>query len=182
METEKIVLAGGCFWCIEPVFKRINGVQSVMCGYTGGTTRNPTYDDICTGKTGHAEAIKVEFDKNTINLSTLLEVFLTIHDPTTLNKQGADIGTQYRSAIFYEGEEQRTAAENAISKINKSKNWENPIVTTLERLTEFYEAENYHQDFFTKNPNNRYCQISIIPKLRKLDGLFKNLLKQTKYN
>ncbi len=175
MEIEKIVLAGGCFWCIEPVFKKINGVQSVMCGYTGGTTRNPTYDEICTGKTGHAEAIKVEFDKNKINLPTLLEVFFTIHDPTTPNRQGADIGTQYRSAIFYEGEEQRAAAENAISKTNKSGIWENPTVTTLERLTEFYEAEQYHQDFFKKNPNNRYCQISITPKLRKFYDLFKNL-------
>ncbi|MCC8345379.1 peptide-methionine (S)-S-oxide reductase MsrA [Pseudomonas stutzeri] len=174
MKTEKIVLAGGCFWCLEPVFKRIKGVQSVICGYTGGTLNAPTYDDVCTGKTGHAEAIKVEFDSGKISLSELLDIFFKIHDPTTLNRQGADIGTQYRSAIFYDSDEQLGAAKNAILETEKNGPWKKPTTTTLERLTEFFEAEEYHQDFFTKNPNNRYCQISISPKLSKLESIIKN--------
>ncbi|WP_445941104.1 peptide-methionine (S)-S-oxide reductase MsrA [Pseudomonas sp.] len=173
MKTERIVLAGGCFWCLEPIFKRIKGVQSVICGYTGGTLNAPTYDDICTGKTGHAEVIKVYFDRSKISLPELLDIFFVIHDPTTLNRQGADIGTQYRSAIFYDSEEQRAAAETAILEVEKKGTWTNPTVTTLERLTEFFEAEEYHQEFFAKNPNNRYCQISIVPKLAKLESKLK---------
>lgn len=174
MKTEKIVLAGGCFWCLEPVFKRIKGVQSVICGYTGGTLNAPTYDDVCTGKTGHAEAIKIEFDSSKISLSELLDIFFAIHDPTTLNRQGADIGTQYRSAIFYDSDEQLITAKTAILETEKNGLWKQPTATTLERLSDFFEAEGYHQDFFTKNPNNRYCQISIAPKLAKLETIFKN--------
>lgn len=174
MKTEKIVLAGGCFWCLEPVFKRIKGVQSVICGYTGGTLNAPTYDDVCTGKTGHAEAIKVEFDSSEISLSELLDIFFAIHDPTTLNRQGADTGTQYRSAIFYNNDEQLEIAKNAILETEKKGTWKSPVVTTLERLAEFFEAEEYHQDFFTKNPSNRYCQISISPKLAKLEKIIKH--------
>ncbi|WP_430736878.1 peptide-methionine (S)-S-oxide reductase MsrA [Pseudomonas lundensis] len=175
MKTEKIVLAGGCFWCLEPVFKRIKGVQSVICGYTGGTLNAPTYDDVCTGKTGHAEAIKVEFDSSEISLSELLDIFFAIHDPTTLNRQGADTGTQYRSAIFYNNDEQLEIAKNAILETEKKGTWKSPVVTTLERLAEFFEAEEYHQDFFTKNPSNRYCQISISPKLAKLEKIIKHV-------
>lgn len=175
MQTDKVILAGGCFWCIEPVFKKLNGVLSVVSGYTGGKTSNPTYDDICTGQTGHAEALAIEFDNSQITLAQLLEVFFTIHDPTTLNRQGADIGTQYRSAVFYSSEAQKTAVQDAIAKANQAAIWSNPIVTSLEPVAEFYPAEQYHQDFFSKNPSNRYCQFSVIPKLKKLDELFSKL-------
>ncbi|EMB2825411.1 peptide-methionine (S)-S-oxide reductase MsrA, partial [Pseudomonas aeruginosa] len=134
----------------------------------------PTYDDVCTGKTGHAEAIKVEFDSSEISLSELLDIFFTIHDPTTLNRQGADIGTQYRSAIFYDSDEQLGTAKNAILETEKNGPWKKPTVTTLERLTDFFDAEEYHQDFFTKNPSNRYCQISVAPKLAKLENIINN--------
>lgn len=175
MQNEKIILAGGCFWCIEPIFKKLKGVLSVVSGYTGGKTSNPTYDDICTGVTGHAEALEIEFDKSQISLAELLEVFFTIHDPTMLNRQGADIGTQYRSAVFYNNEEQKLAVQEAILKANQAGIWNGPIVTSLEPAAEFYQAEQYHQDFFSKNPSNRYCQFSVIPKLKKLDDLFSNL-------
>ena len=175
MQTEKIIVAGGCFWCIEPVFKKLNGVLSVVSGYTGGQISNPTYDDICTGETGHAEALKIEFDKSQITLAELLEVFFTLHDPTTLNRQGADIGTQYRSALFYENQAQKIELQEAILKANTAKIWSSPIVTTVEPAAEFYDAEQYHQDFFSKNPSNRYCQMSVLPKLKKLNDLFGKL-------
>lgn len=177
MQTEKIILAGGCFWCIEPVFKKLNGVLSVVSGYTGGKTSNPTYDDICTGETGHAEALEIEFDQGVITLAGLLEVFFTIHDPTSLNRQGADTGTQYRSAVFYANNAQKTAVQKAILVANAAQIWSTPIVTSLEPAAEFYPAEQYHQDFFSKNPSNRYCQISIPPKLKKLDNMFNKLQK-----
>jgi|SRR5699024_5006975 len=177
MQLETITLAGGCFWCIEPVFNKLKGVVSVLSGYTGGTTSQPSYEDICTGKTGHAEALQIVFDKNQITLAQLLEVFFTIHDPTTLNQQGADKGTQYRSAIFYKDAAQKAAAQEALNNAEAAGIWQNPIVTRLELAAEFYEAEDYHQDFFAKNPSNRYCQFSVLPKLKKLDELFQPLQK-----
>lgn len=175
MKIEEIVLAGGCFWCLEPIFKRINGVQSVMCGYTGGDLNSPTYEDICTGESGHAEAVKVTFDSQKISVSRLLDIFFTIHDPTTLNRQGADVGTQYRSAIFYITDDQLISARAAILKAEDDGLWDKPFTTTIERLTEFFEAEVYHQDFYTKNPNNRYCQTLITPKLHKLETILNRL-------
>lgn len=177
MQLETITLAGGCFWCIEPVFKKLKGVVSVLSGYTGGNTSNPTYEEICTGETGHAEALQIVFDKNQISLAQLLEVFFTIHDPTTLNQQGADRGTQYRSAIFYQNDAQKAAAQEALDRTETAGLWQNPIVTSLELAAEFYKAEDYHQDFFAKNPSNRYCQFSVLPKLKKLDELFQPLQK-----
>lgn len=177
MKTETITLAGGCFWCIEPVFKKLKGVVSVLSGYTGGTTSNPSYDDICTGATGHAEALQIRFDSSQITLAELFEVFFSIHDPTTLNQQGADKGTQYRSAIFYANQAQQDAAQAALAKADAAGIWGAPIVTSLEPAAEFYQAESYHQDFFANNPSNRYCQLSVLPKLKKLDDLFNTLQK-----
>ena len=177
MPVETITLAGGCFWCIEPVFKKIKGVDSVLSGYTGGTLSDPTYDDICTGHTGHAEALQIRFDNSQISLAELLEVFFSIHDPTTLNQQGADRGTLYRSAIFYANQAQQDAAQAVLAKADAAGIWGAPIVTRLEPAAEFYPAEAFHQDFFAKNPSNRYCQLSVLPKLKKLDELFNSLQK-----
>lgn len=176
MKTKEIVLAGGCFWCIEPVFKKLKGIQSIACGYTGGNSDQPKYDEICTGETGHAEAIKLEYDEQQITLADILDVFFIIHDPTTMNRQGADIGSQYRSAIFYKNEEEKKTAEKTIFKTEASKLWSNSIVTTIEPLTFFYLAEEYHQDFFAKNPSNRYCQIATSTKFKKLNDTYIKLL------
>ena len=171
------VFAGGCFWCTEAVFGELRGVQSVVSGYTGGTTNNPTYEQVCSGSTGHAEAIKIDFDPGQVSFRDLMTVFFATHDPTTLNRQGNDAGTQYRSAILYANEEQKQQAEAFIKELEVAKTYKNPIVTSLEPLREFYPAEDYHQNFFANNPYQPYCQYTIPPKLNKLHKQFSQLLK-----
>lgn len=164
---ETVTLAGGCFWCLEAVFKDLRGVERVVSGYAGGDSPDPTYQQVCAGITGHAEVIQVTFDPTVVSLRELLEVFFTIHDPTTLNRQGADVGTQYRSAIFYNSPEQKSTAEAIIKELNAGEIWGAPIVTQVEPLTEFYEAESYHQDYFENNPSQPYCQMVVAPKVAK---------------
>jgi len=165
--TEKLVIGGGCFWCTEAVFQRVNGVKKVVSGYSGGHVVNPTYEQICTKTTGHAEVIQVEFDPKAVSLATLFEVFFASHDPTTLNRQGADTGPQYRSCIFYANDVQKAAAEEAKKKAQAG--WKDPIVTEIAALKNFYAAEDYHQNYFNLNWNrNGYCSVVIVPKLRKL--------------
>ncbi len=166
-QTEKATLGAGCFWCVEAVFERLEGVQSVEAGYAGGTKPNPTYQDVLTGTTGHAEVAQITFDPSKISYEQLLEMFWKSHDPTTLNRQGPDVGTQYRSMIFYHDEKQKEVAEKA--KTQAAKKFRDPIVTEIQPLTHFYEAENYHQDYYRNNPNAPYCRIVIKPKLEKLD-------------
>jgi peptide-methionine (S)-S-oxide reductase len=171
------VFGCGCFWCTEAVFDELRGVKSVVSGYAGGSTKNPTYEEVCGGRTGHAEVIKIEFDPGEIAFKDLLTVFFSTHDPTTLNRQGNDVGTQYRSAIFYANEEQKREAEAFIKELNDSKSFGKPVVTTVEPLGEFYEAEDYHQKYYANNPYQPYCQYMIPPKLTKLHKQFGTLLK-----
>ncbi len=165
---EKATFGAGCFWCVEAVFERLDGVQSVVAGYAGGTTPNPSYEQVCTGTTGHAEVAQITYDPKKISYEKLLEVFWDAHDPTTMNRQGADHGTQYRSVIFTHDDKQKAAAEKSRSEAGK--NFKDPIVTEIKPLTVFYEAENYHQDYFKNNPNAPYCRFVIKPKLEKLDS------------
>jgi peptide-methionine (S)-S-oxide reductase len=174
---EKATFGAGCFWCVEAVFLRLKGVNKVISGYTGGKTLNPTYDEICSGTTGHAEVIQISFDAEKVSFADLLEIFWHSHDPTTLNRQGNDVGTQYRSAIFYENETQRQIAETSLINTNASGLWPKPIVTEIKPLTVFYSAEDYHQNFYEKNPNQPYCSFAIPPKLRKLEAKFGDRLK-----
>ena len=176
-ELETITLGAGCFWCIEAVFQNLKGVQSVVSGYTGGQVENPTYEQICTGTTGHAEVAQIIFDPAVISFADLLYVFWRTHDPTTLNRQGADLGTQYRSAIFYDSEEQKEIAEKSKAKTGASDLWPDPIVTEISQLDKFYNAEEYHQDYYKLNPNQPYCRLVIDPKIRKLKKEFSNKLK-----
>ncbi len=170
---ETAILSGGCFWCTEAIFKRLKGVSKVIPGYTGGKLENPTYEQVSSGETGHVEAIQVKFDPSIISFEKILEVFWALHDPTTLNRQGADTGTQYRSAIFYHDEIQKKTAEE--SKIKAQQKFENPIVTEISAAKEFYPAEEEHKDFYEKNKNPLYCQIVIDPKLTKLYKDFQEL-------
>lgn len=171
-------LGGGCFWCTEAVFQRLRGVKSVKPGYSGGTTQNPTYEEVSTGETGHAEAIQIEFDPKKIRFSDLLYVFFKTHDPTTLNRQGNDMGTQYRSAIFYHDETQKKEAEEIIEAMKEE--FEDPIVTEIVPFTKFYEAENYHHDYYNQNhSNNSYCHFVIDPKLEKLQKNMSSYLKKS---
>jgi peptide-methionine (S)-S-oxide reductase len=167
-KTELATVGGGCFWCTEAVLERLPGVLKVTSGYAGGHTANPTYEEVCTGETGHAEVIQVEFDPAVITYDKILEVFFEAHDPTTLNRQGADAGTQYRSVIFFHNAEQQKAAARA--KIAAQSLWPDPIVTEIAPLTKFYPAEGYHQDYFRKNPNQGYCTFVIKPKVKKLEA------------
>lgn len=176
-KTETAVFGGGCFWCTEAVFDELRGVHSVVSGYAGGTTKNPTYEQVCTGNTGHAEVIGIEFDPAEISFRDLLTVFFAAHDPTTLNRQGNDVGTQYRSAIFYADDAQKAQAAAFIKELDEAGTFKNPIVTTLEPLAEFYPAEDYHQKFYANNPYQPYCQSMIPPKLSKLHKQFAALLK-----
>jgi peptide-methionine (S)-S-oxide reductase len=176
-ETAVAVLGGGCFWCTEAVFDELRGVRSVVSGYTGGKTKNPTYEQVCMGTTGHAEVIKIEFAPEEISFRDLMTVFFATHDPTTLNRQGADVGTQYRSAIFYGDEKQQEEAAVFIKELDEAKTFRSPIVTTLEPLAEFYAAEGYHQKYYVNNSYQPYCQITIPPKLNKLHKQFAALLK-----
>jgi peptide-methionine (S)-S-oxide reductase len=172
-------LGTGCFWCTEAIFQQLNGVVKVTSGYSGGQVDDPTYKQICTGTTGHAECLKIVYDTDIVSFDALLEVFWQVHDPTTLNRQGADVGTQYRSVVFYHNDEQRETAQKYMNELNKSGAFGNPIVTTLEPLTRFYPAEDYHQNYFNGNKNsNPYCSIVIKPKLEKFQKVFKDKLKQ----
>lgn len=172
---ELATLAGGCFWCTEAIFQKLKGVKKVTPGYTGGSVENPTYEQVCSGTTGHAEAIQLEFDPEIITFEKLLEVFFELHDPTTLNQQGADVGTQYRSAIFYHSEEQKKAAADAVKKLEKSDKFKSRIVTEIVPFTKFYQAENYHQNYFENNRTAPYCQVVIDPKIKKLYEEFEEL-------
>jgi peptide-methionine (S)-S-oxide reductase len=167
----------GCFWCTEAIFERLNGVVKVESGYAGGTVENPTYEEVCTGKTGHAEVTQITYDPKIITYDELLEVFWKTHDPTTLNRQGNDVGTQYRSVIFYHNEEQKELAENYKKELDKSGAWDNPIVTEISPVTNFYPAEGYHQDYYENNPNKGYCAFVIAPKVEKFEKVFKDKLK-----
>ncbi len=171
---EQATLAGGCFWCTEAIFKRVKGVTSVVSGYSGGTTGEPSYYKVSAGSTGHAETIQINFDPKIISYEKLLEIFFKLHDPTTLNQQGADIGSQYRSIIFYHNPAQEKIAREVKDKIVKSGLYHNPLVTEIVPFENFYQAEGMHQDFYTKNPNSAYCQIVIDPKIKKLLENFKN--------
>jgi peptide-methionine (S)-S-oxide reductase len=174
---QTVVLGGGCFWCIEAVFDRMQGVTSVESGYMGGHVDNPTYRQVCNGDTGHVEVARVTFDPSQTTLHEVLEVFFIVHDPTTLNQQGNDIGTQYRSAIFYSSEEQYREAKKVIEEINAAHIWPNPIVTSLEPTTKFFIAEDYHQEYFTNNGNQPYCQFVVVPKVKKFQEKFAKKLK-----
>lgn len=174
---EVATFAGGCFWCTEAVFLEIKGVEKVVSGYIGGKTVNPTYKDICTGETGHAEAIQITYNPNEVAFEDLLEVFFATHDPTTLNRQGADVGTQYRSEIFYHSEAQKTKAENYIQLLEKEKLYDKKIVTKVSSATVFYPAEEYHQNYYNQNSSLGYCQMVIAPKLEKLRKYYKSKLK-----
>ena len=179
MNIQTATLAGGCFWCIEAVFDDLNGVQSVESGYMGGKTMNPTYAQICDGDTGHAEIIQIKFDADVVSFHELLDVFFTIHDPTTLNRQGNDVGTQYRSAIFYHSPEQKQVAEDAIAEFNGKKIWSQPIVTEVVPAATFYIAEDYHQEYFARTGNsNPYCAVVVAPKVAKFRKAFVDKLKR----
>ena len=167
MSKDYAILASGCFWCTETIFDNVSGVVSVVPGYIGGKIPNPKYEEICTGTTGHAEAVKIKYDTNIISFSKLLEIFFKTHDPTTLNRQGNDVGTQYRSSIFYKNELELNTAKKMILKLNESKIFSNKIVTLLEQESKFYEAEDYHKKYFYKNPTNMYCQLVVKPKIEK---------------
>lgn len=175
---EQATLGAGCFWCVEAIFERVNGVEKVESGYAGGHVSFPDYKSVTSGSTGHAEVIQVSYDADVISFTALLEIFFKTHDPTTLNRQGADVGTQYRSCILYHNEEQKEIAEEIIKKLDGAAIWNNPIVTTLEPYTEFYTAEAYHQEYFENNPNQGYCRVVIQPKVEKFEKLFKEQLKQ----
>jgi peptide-methionine (S)-S-oxide reductase len=176
-QTEVAVLGGGCFWCTEAVFLRLAGVSKVKSGYTGGFLANPTYEQICTGRTGHAEVIRIEFHPSVISFEQILDVFFHTHDPTTLNQQGGDIGTQYRSVIFWNGDKQKATAAEIINKLDASGAFGDPIVTTLEELTKFYSAEKYHDNYYNQNRNQGYCRFVIDPKMAKFQKRYKKLLK-----
>jgi len=171
---KKIVLGGGCFWCLDPIYTQIKGVKQVVVGYAGGSKVNPTYEQVCNGNTGHAEVAQITYDENKVSLDSLLDVFFQVHDPTTLNRQGADVGTQYRSIILVNNDAEKKAVLRKIEEINKAKIWNNPLVTQVELLQEFFPAEEYHQNYFKKNPFAGYCQVVINPKLKKFKQKFKD--------
>ncbi|MGH7461467.1 MAG: peptide-methionine (S)-S-oxide reductase MsrA [Longimicrobiales bacterium] len=176
-EREVATLAGGCFWCLEAVYDQLKGVEDVVSGYMGGRRPNPTYEQVCSGATGHAEVVQVTFDPDLVSFRELLEVFFTIHDPTTLNKQGADVGTQYRSAIFHHSSTQKQIAEDVIREFNQQGVWNQPIVTEVTEAVPFYAAEAYHEEYFERNPNAGYCQVVVAPKVAKFRKTFLQRLK-----
>jgi len=177
--NKKIILGGGCFWCVESAFKRLKGITNLVSGYANGKTKDPTYKEICGGETGHAEVVKVEFDPQEINLETILDVFFTVHDPTTLNRQGNDVGTQYRSIIIFSDKDDKDVILKKMSEVSNSKLWNSPLVTEVETLDSFYEAELYHQDYFNNNPGNPYCQAVIPAKISKLENRLNALGKKS---
>ena len=174
---KKATLGSGCFWCVEAIYQQLEGVGSVLPGYSGGKRENPTYEQVCSGGTGHAEVIQVVYDEDKIRFEDLLEVFFQTHDPTTLNRQGADIGTQYRSVIFYHDEEQKHMAEKVISELDNSGAYSNRIVTEVTAFTDFYEAEEYHKNYYKNNPDQGYCRMVVRPKVEKFEKVFKEKLK-----
>lgn len=175
---ETITLAGGCFWCLEAVYDEVKGVLSVDSGYSNGNVKNPSYKDVCTGLTGHAEVVQIKFDPNVISLHDILNVFFAIHDPTTLNRQGADVGTQYRSGIYYHTPEQKEIAENLIKELTAQKIFDNPIVTEVDAIKDFYIAEDYHQEYYVNNKFQPYCMAVISPKVNKFRKHYLELLKK----
>ncbi len=175
---ETITLGGGCYWCVEAVYENLDGVKSVVSGFSGGKVANPSYEEVCTGTTGHAEVVQITYDKNITDINEIFKVFFTVHDPTTLNRQGADVGTQYRSVIFYKNDEQKKAAESIIAELNKAKVYNSPIVTKVEPFKVFYKAEDYHQNYYANNKNQPYCKMVIQPKLEKFEKVFKDKLKK----
>ena len=174
---EIATFGGGCFWCTEAIFKELKGVESVTSGFSGGDVINPSYKEVITGRTGHAEVIQIEYDPNEVSFTELLEVFFATHDPTTLNRQGADVGTQYRSAIFFHNDSQEIIANEVIGQLNEEKVFNKPIVTEVTKWKNFFKAEDYHQDYFGNNPTQGYCQFVIVPKLNKFRKIFKNRLQ-----
>ena len=174
---ELATFGGGCFWCVEAIFERVNGVQTVRSGYSGGHVENPTYKQVTSGETGHAEVVQIQYDTAVIGFTALLEVFFNTHDPTTLNRQGADVGTQYRSTVLFHDEDQRLQAENVIRELDQAGIWNDPIVTRIEPFTVFYSAEGTHQEYFENNPNQGYCRVVIQPKVEKFEKVFKDILK-----
>jgi peptide-methionine (S)-S-oxide reductase len=179
MSTEKAVLGGGCFWCVEASFLQLEGVEEVRSGYMGGKRPNPTYEQVCTGATGHVEVAEITFDPSKISYRDLLEVFFTAHDPTTLNRQGNDAGEQYRSVIFYLNEEQKKTAEEVIAEFTREKVFEKPIVTAVEPAQTFYAAEDYHQNYFANHPYQPYCMFAVAPKVKKVRQKFASRIKAT---
>lgn len=177
-QTETATLAGGCFWCLEAVFDQLKGVERVQSGYAGGTRPNPTYEQVCTGATGHAEVVQITYDPTVISFRDLLDVFFTIHDPTTVDRQGNDVGTQYRSAIFYHSPKQHATAQDVIRELEAEHRWDDPIVTHVLPLPAFYPAEDYHRDYYERNPNQGYCQVVIAPKVAKARKAFLEKLKR----
>jgi len=176
-QREVATLGGGCFWCMEAVFNELKGVEEVESGYSGGTVANPTYEQVSMGTTGHAEVVHITFDPNVISFKQILEIFFSMHDPTTLNRQGPDTGTQYRSVIFYHDDEQKSIAEQVIKEVTEEKLWDAPIVTKVEPFKAFYEAEDYHKDYFKRHPEQAYCRIVIAPKVTKLQKIYYSMLK-----
>jgi peptide-methionine (S)-S-oxide reductase len=174
---QQATLAGGCFWCIESAFNSVEGVVSAFSGYAGGQVPNPTYEQVCSGSTGHAEVVRVNFDADKISYRDVLEIFFALHNPTQINRQGNDIGTQYRSEIFYHDDEQKREAEQIIDQIQLEEIWSNPVVTEITALNNYYQAEDYHQDYFSQNPQNQYCNMVVAPKLAKFKKKFASLLK-----
>lgn len=175
---ETITLGGGCYWCVEAVYENLQGVEKVVSGFAGGSVKNPSYEEVCTGRTGAAEVVEITFDKTKTNLDEIFQVFFTVHDPTTLNRQGADVGTQYRSVIFYKNDEQKKAAESLIKELTEANVYNSKIVTTLEPFTQFYAAEEYHQNYYNNNKDKPYCQMVIQPKIEKFEKVFKDRLKK----
>jgi peptide-methionine (S)-S-oxide reductase len=175
---ETATLGGGCFWCLEPVYDEIEGVEDVVSGYAGGSVPNPTYEQVCSERTGHAEVVQIKFDPDVISFEEILDIFFTIHDPTTLNRQGNDVGTQYRSAIFFHSPEQERIARQKIAELEAAKVWRSRIVTEVAPLTEFYPAEEYHQEYFARNPYQPYCQVVVAPKVTKARKKFVTRLKR----
>ena len=175
--TEVATLGGGCFWCLEAVYEELRGVEKVESGYAGGAVPNPTYRQVCTGTTGHAEVVQVTFDPEVVSFREILEVFFTIHDPTTLNRQGADVGTQYRSAVFYHDEEQKRVAAEVVAELEESRLWNDPIVTEVAPFDTFYVAEDYHQEYYRNNGYQPYCQVVIAPKVAKFRKQYLEKLK-----
>lgn len=172
------VLAGGCFWCLDAVYRRMNGIVAVESGYSNGSVKNPTYKEVCTGTTGHAEVVSISYDTSITSYSDILEVFWRVHNPTTLNRQGNDVGTQYRSGIYYLNDEQKLIAEKSKSAVEESGLWDGKIVTEIEMLNNYYPAEDYHQDYYTNNPNNSYCVYVVGEKVEKFKKLFQDKLKK----
>ena len=176
--NDTIVLGGGCYWCVEAVYERLDGVAEVVSGYSGGKTANPSYEQVCTGKTGHAEVIMIAFDTTKTSLAEIFKVFFTVHDPTTLNRQGADVGTQYRSVIFYRDQKQKALAEELIEELNAQKVYRSKIVTEVSPLGAFYIAEDYHQDYYERNGEQGYCRMVIQPKVEKFEKVFSDRIKK----